>query len=214
MLSETITQFVDQFGYLAFFLAFSLGPFGIPVPNEVTMLTAGTMGDMGILNPWIIYICILSGLMTAVSIGYLIGKVFGKKITIMLENKKCYRYFLKVENLFQTYGDLAMCIGYFIPIVRYVVPVFVGMSGVRFKKFAYLSYTSSIVWTSLFFGMGKVFGNQFSQILIAIDLKIVGMTLGSILFIFLLSKLFRVISMKKEQKGILILDIEKKRIDA
>jgi membrane-associated protein len=209
MLSETITLFVDQFGYMAFFLAFSLGPFGIPVPNEVTMLTAGMMGDMGILNPWIIYFCILFGLMMAVTIGYFIGKFFGKKVTIMLKNKKCYRHFLKVEKLFQTYGDVAMCIGYFIPVVRYVVPVFVGMSGVRFKKFAFLSYTSSIVWTALFFGIGKVLGNQLSIILTAIDLKIVGMTLGSIMFIFLVSKLFRVISMKKEQKSLLIMETEK-----
>lgn len=210
MLSETITQFVEQFGYMAFFLAFSLGPFGIPVPNEVTMISAGMMADMGVLNPWIIYLCILSGLLTAITIGFFIGKVFGKKVTIMLKNKKSHRrHFVKVETLFQTYGDLAMCIGFFIPIVRYVVPVFVGMSGVEFKKFALLSYTSSIVWTALFFGIGKVFGNKLTQILTAIDLKMVGMTLGSIVLIFLLSKLFRVISIKKEQKDLYIMDIEK-----
>lgn len=209
MLSETITQFVEQFGYMAFFLAFSLGPFGIPVPNEVTMISAGMMADMGVLNPWIIYLCILSGLITAITIGFFIGKVFGKKVTIMLKNKKSHRHFVKVETLFQTYGDLAMCIGFFIPIVRYVVPVFVGMSGVEFKKFVLLSYTSSIVWTALFFGIGKVLGNKLTQILTAIDLKMVGMTLGSIVLIFLLSKLFRVISIKKEQKDLYIMDIEK-----
>jgi membrane-associated protein len=201
MLSETITQFVDQFGYMAFFLAFSLGPFGIPVPNEVTMLTAGMIADIGILNPWIIYLCILSGLITAITAGFLIGKGFGKKVTKLLKNKKSHRHFVKVEKLFQTYGDIAMCIGFFIPVVRYVVPVFVGISGMKFKKFAYLSYTSSIVWTALFFGIGKVFGNQLAQILTAIDLKIVGMTIGSIVFVFLVSKLFRVISMKKNKKA-------------
>lgn len=36
MFSNIIIQLVEQYGYLAFFLAFSLGPFGIPVPNEVT----------------------------------------------------------------------------------------------------------------------------------------------------------------------------------
>jgi membrane-associated protein len=209
MLSETITQFVDQFGYMAFFLAFSLGPFGIPVPNEVTMLTAGMMADMGILNLWIIYFSILSGLMTAITLGFFIGKISGKKVTIWLQNKKSYRHFIKVEKLFNKYGDLAMCIGFFIPVVRYVVPVFIGMSGVKFKKFAILSYTSSIVWTVVFFGIGKVFGNQLSQILTAIDLKMVGMTIGSIVFILILSKLFRVISMKKEQKSLLMIDTEK-----
>lgn len=209
MISETITQFVDQFGYMAFFLAFSLGPFGIPVPNEVTMLTAGMMADMEMLNPWIIYLCILSGLMTAITVGYFIGKVFGENVTKILKNKKSHRYFLKVEKLFQTYGDTAMWIGFFIPVVRYVVPVFVGMSGVKYKKFACISYSSSIVWTALFFGIGKVFGDQLTQILSNIDLKMIGLILGSIMFIYLFSKLFRVIPIKKKQKNLLIIDTEK-----
>jgi membrane-associated protein len=209
MLSETITQFVDQFGYMAFFLAFSLGPFGIPVPNEVTMLTAGMMADMGILNTWIIYFCILSGLILAITIGFFIGKVSGGKVGILLKNRKSHRHFLKVERLFHTYGDLAMCISFFIPVIRYMVPIFVGISGVKFKKFAYLAYTSSIVWTALFFGIGKVFGNQLSQILIEIDIKMIGMTLGSIVFILLLSKLFRIISMKRERNSQFSIDTEK-----
>jgi membrane protein DedA with SNARE-associated domain len=173
------------------------------------MLTAGMMADIGMLNPWIIYLCILSGLITATTVGFFIGKVSGNKVTIMLKNKKSYRYFLKVEKLFQTYGDIAMCIGFFIPVVRYVVPVFVGMSGVKFKKFACISYTSSIVWTALFFGIGKVFGDQLTQILSDIDVKMIGMIIGSIMFIYFFSKLFRVISIKKEQKTLLIIDTEK-----
>jgi membrane-associated protein len=39
MISETMMQLIDQYGYFMFFVAFSLGPFGIPVPNEITILT-------------------------------------------------------------------------------------------------------------------------------------------------------------------------------
>lgn len=209
MLNETIVQFVDLYGYLAFFLAFCLGPFGIPVPNEVTMLTAGMMADLGILNPWLIYFCILTGLLTAITIGFFIGEVSGKKIVKIFKNKKSHRHFMKAEKLFLKYGDLALCIGFFIPVVRYVVPVFAGMSGVKFKKFLVLSYTSSIVWTALFFGLGFVFGNPISQILKLIDVKIVGSTTLIIVILFLMTKLFRSLRMKKEQESDMLMEIEK-----
>lgn len=32
---DSMIQFVDQYGYLIFFLALCLGPFGIPIPNEI-----------------------------------------------------------------------------------------------------------------------------------------------------------------------------------
>jgi membrane-associated protein len=173
MLSETIIQLVEQYGYLIFFLAFSLGPFGIPVPNEVTILTGGIMADNGMLNPWLIYICILMGLMTAVTLGYFIGKLFGKRVNQLLK-KKCNRQLIKAEKLFSKYGDIAMCVAFFIPFVRYVVPVLVGMNGMKFKKFAFLSYTSAVIWTVLFFGIGKIFGTELSEFLMLIDLNMVG----------------------------------------
>jgi hypothetical protein len=37
MLNETIVHLVNQYGYLFFYLAFTLGPFEKPVPNEVTI---------------------------------------------------------------------------------------------------------------------------------------------------------------------------------
>ncbi|QED49275.1 DedA family protein [Cytobacillus dafuensis] len=164
MLSETIIQLVDQYGYLIFFLAFCLGPFGIPVPNEITILTGGVLANEGVMNPWIIYICILTGLLTAVTIGYILGKMFSQRILLRLKGKKSNRHFIKAEKLFNKYGNLAICIGFFIPIVRYLVPVAAGISGVKYKVFALLSYSTAIIWTSAFFGLGMTLGDRFSQI--------------------------------------------------
>ncbi|MFK4439919.1 hypothetical protein [Paenibacillus sp. RC21] len=55
MISDIVLQLVDHYGYLFFFLAFCLGPFGVPVPNEITILTGGILSNNGALNPWIVY---------------------------------------------------------------------------------------------------------------------------------------------------------------
>ncbi|KEF38070.1 putative membrane-associated protein [Schinkia azotoformans MEV2011] len=171
MLNEMIIHLVDHYGYVIFYLAFCLGPFGIPVPNEITILTGGILADNGTLNPWGAYVCILLGLLTAVTIGYLVGKLFGQRMIIFLQKKLGNRYLQKVNDLFTKYGDIAICVGFLLPVVRYVVPVISGMNGVKYKKFVLLSYTSSIIWTSVFFMFGKVLSEPIMQVLSLIDVN-------------------------------------------
>lgn len=51
-----------------------------------------------------------------------------------------------------------MCIGMFIPIVRYFMPLLVGLGGTQYKKFIFLSYSSAIFWTTTYFMLGTLFG--------------------------------------------------------
>ncbi|SFF08997.1 membrane protein DedA, SNARE-associated domain [Paenibacillus algorifonticola] len=157
MFSNTISQLFEQHGYLIFYLAFSLGPFGIPVPNEITILTGGVLSNTGALDPWTTYICILSGLLTAITLSYCAGRIFGEKLIKRFQHK---RHFQRAEEILKQRGDWAMCIGVFIPVVRYILPLFIGLSGVKFRKFALLSYLSVLFWTITFFTVGKYFGTH------------------------------------------------------
>lgn len=154
---DTLTGLVHEYGYLLFFLAFSLGPFGIPIPNEVTILTGGILSNEDDLNGGIVYLLILCGLITAVTIAYFAGRLLGKRFVPKFRNN---RHFQKAERLITRHGNLAMAIGFFIPIVRYIVPVFIGFSSVPFPKFALISYCGAFVWTSAFFSIGRFFGDQ------------------------------------------------------
>ncbi|MFC7679889.1 DedA family protein [Paenibacillus sp. GCM10028914] len=152
MISNTVIQLVEQYGYLAFFLAFSLGPFGIPVPNEITIITGGILSNADVLDPWKTYIFILTGLLTAITLSYFAGRFFGLKIRTKFQSNHSFH---KAEKMFIQQGELAMCFGLCIPIVRYIMPLLVGLSGVRFKKFALISYFSALLWTVAFFTIGR-----------------------------------------------------------
>ncbi|WP_334071321.1 MULTISPECIES: DedA family protein [Paenibacillus] len=155
MISNTIIQFVEHYGYLAFFLAFSLGPFGVPVPNEITILTGGILSNAGVLDPWKTYVFILVGLLTSITSSYFAGRIFGKKLKIRFQH---HRHFQKAEKILKQQGDRAICIGFFIPVIRYIIPLFVGLSGVRFRKFALVSSLSALLWTVTFFTAGRCLG--------------------------------------------------------
>ncbi len=153
MISSTITGLIDQYGYFVFFLAFSLGPFGIPVPNEVTLLTAVFLGRADILNPLTAYLCILTGLLTAVTLSYTLGRFCGDHFNLKLQNN---RRFQKAQLLLQKHGKWAMAAGFFLPVVRYIMPMLAGFSGTRFKTFMIISYFGAFVWTALFSGIGTL----------------------------------------------------------
>ncbi|WP_438493247.1 DedA family protein [Paenibacillus sp. IHBB 3054] len=157
MVSNTIFELINQYGYLFFYLAFFLGPFGIPVPNEITILTGAILSHNGVLNSWMTYFCILSGLLTSITLSYFAGKLFGKKLKNRFHNNS---YFQKAEMILKKRGDWAMSIGIFFPIIRYILPLLIGLSGAHFKKFALISYSSALFWTIAFFTVGKYFGHH------------------------------------------------------
>ena len=162
MVIHTILEFLHQYGYLFFFFAFSLGPFGVPIPNEITIITAAILSHSGVINSWMTYFCILMGLLTATTLFYLIGKLFGSKLKTKLHHNKHY---LKAEKLLNSKGNNAICAGMFIPVVRYFLPLLIGLSGVKYRKFAVISYASAIFWTMLLFTIGTFFGEHLLSVI-------------------------------------------------
>lgn len=136
MIINTILDFIHHHGYFFFFLAFSLGPFGVPIPNEVTIVTSAVLSRSGVINHWAAYLSILAGLLTALTITYYAGKLFGHRFEGRFSHNKHY---LKAESILRKKGNVAMCIGMFIPVVRYFIPLLIGLSGLHYRKFALIT---------------------------------------------------------------------------
>lgn len=98
MISNTLMELIHQYSYLFFFLAFSLGPFGVPIPNEVTILSGAILSHTGAINHWLTYFCILAGLLTAITISYCAGRLFGQRLKRRLNDNNHYQ---KAELLLQ-----------------------------------------------------------------------------------------------------------------
>lgn len=58
-----------------------------------------------------------------------------------------------------------MCIGMFIPVVRYSMPLLIGLSGILYKKFALITYSSALLWTIIFFCFRNFFGDSILSLL-------------------------------------------------
>jgi membrane-associated protein len=162
---DNLIQLIQQFGYAALFFALWLGIVGMPIPDEVVVMTGGAVTGTGVLHAvpafFITYLGVISGL----TLGYVLGKYLGAPVlTKISRKKKMTRYIQVSENLIRKYGSLALCFSYFIPVVRHVIPYLAGINNMTFRRYASYSYTTGFVWTLIFFLLGRSVGGHAQQI--------------------------------------------------
>jgi membrane-associated protein len=159
--TQMITDMVVQFGYPALFFALWLGIVGMPIPDEVVVLSAGVITSLGYLQPVPAFLLTYLGVVSGLSLGYVLGRTVGAPVLERLGKRKgLQKHITRGQDLLQQYGSYALCISYFIPVVRHVVPYLVGIGNMKFRQYALFSYTTGFVWTLLFFITGHLLGNN------------------------------------------------------
>ncbi|HZG15556.1 MAG TPA: DedA family protein [Candidatus Bathyarchaeia archaeon] len=152
---------IQQYGYLALFFALWLGIVGMPIPDEVIVMTGGMVASFQILRPIPAFLVTYLGVVSGLSLGYVLGRVVGVSVLDRLAKKaKMQLYIAKSQDLLQRYGNQALIISYFLPVVRHVVPYLVGISNMSFRRYALYSYTTGFIWTLGFFIAGHLLGEN------------------------------------------------------
>ncbi|MFL1673083.1 DedA family protein [Paenibacillus thiaminolyticus] len=161
MNADFLLHWIGQFGYAALFFALWLGIVGMPVPDEVIVMTGGAVSGMNILLPLPAFILTYLGVVSGLSVGFVIGRSIGVPILERLRRtSRMERYLEAAEGLIRKYGSLAICLSYFLPVVRHVIPYLVGVNRMTFKRYALYAYSAGFVWTLLFFSMGWALGSR------------------------------------------------------
>lgn len=162
---EFVINTVQQYGYLALFFLLWLGIIGMTIPDEVIVMSGGFMAALGILHALPAFFITYAGVISGLSIGYVLGKVLGTPSLQYLERKKdMSKYTNKANQLFERFGSYSLVLGYFFPVIRHIVPYIVGMAKMSYSKYALLSYTTGFAWTLVYFTIGRYFGNNINTI--------------------------------------------------
>ncbi|WP_311082094.1 DedA family protein [Paenibacillus polymyxa] len=158
---EYLISIIEQYGYAALFFSLWLGIVGLPIPDEVIVMTGGAVTSMGILHPLPAFLIVYLGVISGLSLGYVLGRTVGTPILERLRRKKKMdKYITFSEKLIHKYGNLTICISYLLPIVRHIIPYIVGINKMSFKRYALFSYSTGLIWTLIFFLLGRIFGDH------------------------------------------------------
>ena len=161
---------LNEYGYAALFFAFCLGIVGLPIPNEVVVMTGGAASSEGMLLPVPAFLMTYGGICCGLTVGFVVGRFVGVPILERLGRRpKFDAYVARSQRLVEKYGGTALLFTYFIPVVRNVIPYVIGAGGVRFPMFALFAYSGAFVWTAIFFIVGYLTGNEINDVFLLIQ---------------------------------------------
>ncbi|MEK4739324.1 alkaline phosphatase [Bacillus cereus] len=159
-----LISYIEQYGYWALFFCLWLGIIGMPIPDEMIVMSGGFVSSLGVLSVIPAFLLTYLGVVSGLSLGYILGKIFGIRVLKKLMKKKKAKYLLKSQEIVGKYGHYALVISYFIPVVRHIVPYLVGMNNMSFKTYAIYSYVTGFIWTLVYFVLGSIFGKHIEMI--------------------------------------------------
>lgn len=188
---DILLNLIEHYGYLALFFALWLGIVGMPIPDEAIVMTGGLVTTLELLHPIPAFILTYMGVVSGLSVGYFLGNCIGVKIIDrVIKNKQSTgSYLVKSQAILNKFGKYALVISYFLPVVRHLMPYLVGIGKMPYPKYALYSYSTGLIWTLIYFFLGRLFGNYIEQLSILVE-KYGWYTLGILAVVFLVLRLY------------------------
>lgn len=193
MTSQLLFHYITQYGYVGLFLIVGISILGLPVPDEFLMTFVGFLTYSGQLNTVSAILFAAMGCCTAVTIEYLLGLFFQRKVSVLLKKHAGSSKIEKVLNWYHQHGGKLLTVGYFIPGVRHIFSYAAGMSKISYRKFATFAYLGAFLWTTLFISLGRILGSRWETLMPIIHRYSLILEITTIVFILIVFLSIRII---------------------
>ncbi|MBT9607670.1 DedA family protein [Microbacterium sp.] len=123
---------------------------GLVVPGDTVVIVAGT-AIASPLEGVLLGIAVVLGSLAGESLGFWLGRYFGPRIRASrLGQKLGDRNWDRADRYLRRRGGPAIFLSRFLPVLHSLVPLTVGMSGYRYRRFLAWTAPACIVWASLY----------------------------------------------------------------
>lgn len=142
---------------------------GLVLPGgDYLVFTAGLLCGTHYLD--VPFTLLMLMMMLAAILGDFTGFFRGRWLGPRLFNKPDSRFFkqaylIKTKRYFEKYGVWSFILGRFLPIIRTLVPMFAGASGLSHLKFAIYNIIGSVIWIGTLTSLGYYLGDKFPGLL-------------------------------------------------
>jgi len=154
-------EYFSRYGYLGIYIWFITIDQIAPIPEEITLIVIGYLASQGLINPILAGMFSVAAFITIDVVYFQLTKSGNKlfrKIRSKAENPKMKAYKTNLRNhMLKTLFALS-----FIPRLRLLVPVFVALAELKFKKFIVYSALSLSSFTAIYILIGILFHRSFS----------------------------------------------------
>ncbi|ETT57566.1 MULTISPECIES: DedA family protein [Paenibacillus] len=170
-----ITDFMEQFGYFGIFLMLAFENIFPPIPSEVILPFGGFMTTTTSLT--------IPGVIIAATAGSLLGAVIlyyiGRLLDVSRLEKLVERWgglirvtkkdIHKADAWFDKYGYWTVLFCRMVPLVRSLISIPAGMSGMKFGVFMIFTTIGTLGWNLLLVLIGAALGESWEDIAMYMD---------------------------------------------
>ena len=157
---------------------------GLIIPGDTVVLVASA-GVKDLADFFFLLGAVLVGSLVGESIGFLLGRLFGKKIRFSkLGQRLGEKNWQLADRFVENRGGIAVAISRFLPMLHSLVPVVAGMTAMRYRVFISWTVAACAVWASAYVSIGYLFRSAYDQI--AGQLKWGGLAFVAIILIFMI----------------------------
>lgn len=128
---DILEAFFSEYGYAAVFLVLVACGFGVPIPEDITLIAGGVISGLGHTNVHVMNIVGLLGVLVGDGIMFMLGRRFGAnilKVRFVAKVMPPHRY-AQVQEKFDKYGNWVLFVARFLPGLRTPIFISAGMSG-------------------------------------------------------------------------------------
>ena len=170
-----ITSVMEQFGYFGIALLILVENVFPPIPSEVILTFGGFMTTKSELSIFGVVVASTIGSVGGAVILYWIGRIlnverleriiekWGKYLRLTKEDVR------KADAWFDKYGPWSVFFCRFIPLIRSLISIPAGMSGMNQWLFLVLTTLGTLIWNLVLVLVGAKVGNNWHQIVNYMD---------------------------------------------
>lgn len=157
-IAQHATAFIDSTGYLSVLIMMIGESMILPIPSEAVMPFAGFLIVSGRFTFTGVILVSLAGSIIGSSIGYAMGRFGGEPFLLRFG-----KYFLLDEEdlqitrrFFSRFGEPAIFICRFIPVVRHLISIPAGIGRMNFYRFIIFTSIGAAIWNGFLTWIGFI----------------------------------------------------------
>jgi membrane protein DedA with SNARE-associated domain len=163
--------------------------FGLPLPEDVVLISGGILSARGVCNFWVTTFICLAGVLVGDGVVFFAGRRYGAHVKTSWLFRRLFteRVDSKISGIFAKYGDKVVFLGRFMPGLRMPIFLTAGTYKLSPAKFFALDGLAALISVPLWVWVGFIFGDNFEKLEKMIKGFKIGMygILGAILLIVL-----------------------------
>jgi membrane-associated protein len=137
---------------------------GLVVPGDTIVIVASTAVD-GVGEYFALTITVVIGALIGESIGFALGRWFGPHIHRSWIGRKIgEEHWARAERYLDRRGGPAVFISRFLPVLHSLIPLTVGMSSMRYRKFMAWTIPACVVWAFAYVTVGWLAAGSYREL--------------------------------------------------